>query len=109
MMGMSIHENPRPTREGCSICEGEKVPPESALPGVFCYKEQIVVKLMQVTLWIYAVALRRSWECVLRNWVVSFAPLVYGIGLSLVGFLVAPLGIVGGILMMLATQACVSS
>ena len=67
------------------------------------------MKLVQVTLWIYALALRRSWECVLRNWVVSFAPLVYGVGLSLVGSLVAPLGIVGGVLMMLATQACVSS
>jgi hypothetical protein len=64
---------------------------------------------MQVTLWIYAEALRRSWECVMRNWVVSFAPLAYGMGLSLVGFLVAPLGIVGGVLMMLASQACVSS
>ena len=70
---------------------------------------KIFVKVIQVTLWIYAEALRRSWECVTRNWVVSFAPLVYGVGLSAVGFIVAPLGIIGGLLLGLASQACVSS
>ena len=39
----------------------------------------------------------------------SFAPLVYGVGLSFVGSIVAPLGIIGGVLMALASQACVSS
>ena len=67
------------------------------------------MKVVQVTLWIYAVALRRSWECVTRNWVVSFAPFVYGVGLSMVGLIAAPLGIVGGLLLALASQACVSS
>ena len=67
------------------------------------------MKLLQVTFWIYASALRRSWECVTRNWVVSFAPLAYGVGLSVVGSLVAPLGIVGGVLFSLAQLACVSS
>jgi hypothetical protein len=44
-----------------------------------------------------------------KNWIVSFAPLVYGTALSAVAMLVAPLGIVGGLLLGLATQACVSS
>ena len=67
------------------------------------------MKIIQVTLWIYALALHRSWESVRRNWVVSFAPLVYSVGLSFVGSIVAPLGIIGGVLMALASQACVSS
>ena len=67
------------------------------------------MEIVPVTLWIYASALRKSWECVTRNWVVSFAPFVYGVGLSLAGLLVAPLGIVGGLLLALASQACVSS
>ena len=70
---------------------------------------KIVVKLMQVTLWIYALALRRSWECVLKNWVVSFAPLVYAVGLSLVGSILGPFGIIGGVLFNLAQLACISS
>lgn len=57
----------------------------------------------------YATALKRSLECVRKNWVVSFAPVVYGIGLSIVGTLVAPLGIVGGFLYSLASSACASS
>jgi len=67
------------------------------------------VKLMQVTLWMYAVALRRSWECVTKNWVVSFAPFVYAVGLSLVGSLLGPFGIIGGVLFNLAQLACISS
>ncbi|MGH7874174.1 MAG: hypothetical protein ACREQO_18385, partial [Candidatus Binatia bacterium] len=54
-------------------------------------------------------AVRRSWDCLFKNWIVSFAPLAYGVGLSLVAFLVAPLGIIGGLLIGLATQACLSS
>jgi hypothetical protein len=57
----------------------------------------------------YATALTRSWECVRRNWVVSLAPVAYGIILAIVASLVAPLGIVGGLLFSLASQACVSS
>ena len=70
---------------------------------------KIFVKLMQVTLWIYASALRRSWECVMKNWVVSFAPLVYAAGLSLVGSILGPFGIIGGVLFNLARLACISS
>jgi hypothetical protein len=65
--------------------------------------------IVQATLWIYANAIRRSFQCVAQNWVISFAPLAYGIALSLAGLVVGPLGIVGGLLLGLATQACLSS
>ena len=64
---------------------------------------------MQATLWIYLTALQRSWQCVRKNWVVSFAPLAYGFIMLLAGLLAAPLGILGGFLLALASQACVSS
>jgi len=67
------------------------------------------MQILQVTLWIYATALKRSLECVSKNWIVSFAPVVYGIGLSIVGTLVAPFGIIGGFLYSLASAACASS
>jgi hypothetical protein len=65
--------------------------------------------IVWATLWIYQKALQQSFQCVGKNWVVSFAPLAYSIGLSLVGLVVGPLGIVGGLLLGLAAQACVSS
>jgi hypothetical protein len=67
------------------------------------------MQILQVTLWMYTTALRRSLECLRRNWVVSFAPVVYGIGLSVIGTLVAPLGIIGGFLYSIASSACASS
>jgi hypothetical protein len=67
------------------------------------------MQIIQVTLWIYSTALKRSLECVGRNWVVSFAPVAYGVGLTIVLSLVAPLGIIGGLLFSIASQACVSS
>ena len=67
------------------------------------------MQILQVTLWMYANALRRSWECVARNWVVSFAPIAYAIILAVIASIVSPLGIVGGLLFSLASQACVSS
>ena len=57
----------------------------------------------------YLTALTRSWDCVRRNWVVSLAPVAYGIILAVIASLVAPFGIVGGLLFSLASQACVSS
>ncbi|MGE5218754.1 MAG: hypothetical protein ACM3SP_17295, partial [Chloroflexota bacterium] len=65
------------------------------------------MQTLQVTLWLYALALKRSLECVARNWVVSFAPLVYGVALTAVAWLVAPLGLIGGLLLSVASQACV--
>ena len=54
-------------------------------------------------------AVQRSWQCARKNWVVSFAPLAYSLALSLVAAIVAPLGFIGGILLGLAGQACLSS
>jgi hypothetical protein len=65
--------------------------------------------ILQVTFWIYLTSLRKSWQCVVKNWVVSFAPLAYGLIMSLAGLLAAPLGILGGFILGLASQACVSS
>jgi hypothetical protein len=67
------------------------------------------MKIVQATLWIYAVALQKSWQCVAKNWVVSFAPLAYGFIMSMAGLLALPLGFLGGFLLMLASQACISS
>jgi hypothetical protein len=67
------------------------------------------MKIVQATFWIYSNALQRSLQCVGKNWIVSFAPLAYGLGLALAAMLLAPLGIIGGILLALAGQACISS
>jgi hypothetical protein len=64
---------------------------------------------VQATLWLYAMALRRSWESLLKNWVVSFAPWVYAALLAILALVVAPLGVIGGLVLGLATQACISS
>jgi hypothetical protein len=65
--------------------------------------------ILQVTLWIYLTALQKSWQCVSKNLIVSFAPLAYGLIMSLAGLVAAPLGIIGGFILGLASQACVSS
>jgi len=57
----------------------------------------------------YMTALERSWQAVRKNWVVSFAPVVFGIILAVVGTLVAPLGIIGGFVYSLVSAACASS
>lgn len=67
------------------------------------------MKILQVTLWIYATALKRAWDGARKNLVVSFAPLAYSLALSVVGIVALPFGMVGGLLLGLATQACVSS
>src|SRR4026209_540164 len=67
------------------------------------------MQTLQVTLCMYAVALKRSWECARKNWVVSFAPVAYGVILAIIVSIVAPLGMIGGRLFSLASQACVSS
>jgi hypothetical protein len=67
------------------------------------------MKTVRVTLWIYAMALRRSLEAVAKNWIVSFAPLAYGLILSATVSVVAPLGLIGGLILGLVSQACVSS
>ncbi len=67
------------------------------------------MKLLQVTLWLYATALSKSADCVRKNWLVIFAPVAYGIILTLAGTLVAPLGMIGGLVFSLVSSACASS
>lgn len=67
------------------------------------------MKILQVTLWLYATALGRSWDCLRRNWVVSLAPVAYGIILTVTGMVVGPLGIIGGLIYSLVSSACASS
>ncbi|HVO91339.1 MAG TPA: hypothetical protein VMT22_00775 [Terriglobales bacterium] len=67
------------------------------------------MQIFQVTLWLYTVALKRSAECVRRNLIVSFAPLAYSLVMAVAGLVAAPLGILGGFVLGLAMQACLSS
>jgi hypothetical protein len=62
-----------------------------------------------VTLWIYATALMRAFDCVRKNLVVSLAPLAYSLVLSAAAMIALPLGILGGFLLGLVSQACISS
>lgn len=65
--------------------------------------------LVKATLWIYGVALERSFRLLKDNWVVIFAPLAYGVVLLVATFAIAPLGLIGGILLALTMDACMSS
>ncbi|MBM4260969.1 MAG: hypothetical protein FJ145_05935 [Deltaproteobacteria bacterium] len=67
------------------------------------------MQILQITLWLYGTALKKSLECVRKNWVVSFAPVAYGIVMSAVGMIAWRLGFLGGFLIGLAAQACISS
>ena len=67
------------------------------------------MKTLQVTFWLYTTALSKSWDCLRKNWVVSFAPVVYGIILTVAGIVAAPLGIIGGLIYSLVSSACASS
>jgi hypothetical protein len=59
--------------------------------------------------WIYKTCLIRTVELVRDNWGIIFAPIAYGVLLSVAAMLVAPLGIVGGIVMGVVMAACASS
>jgi len=67
------------------------------------------MKILQVTFWLYATALSKSWDCVRKNWVVSLAPVAYGIILTLAGIIAGPLGMIGGLVYSLVSSACASS
>jgi len=67
------------------------------------------MKLLQVTLWLYRTAFSKSLACVGKNWWVSFAQVAYGIILTVTGIVVAPLGMIGGIVYSLVSSACSSS
>ena len=57
----------------------------------------------------YATSLSKSWDCLRKNWVVSFAPVIYGIILTVTGIVVGPLGMIGGLVYSLVSSACASS
>jgi hypothetical protein len=59
--------------------------------------------------WIYKTCLIRTVELVRGNVGIIFAPIAYGVLLSVAAMLVAPLGIVGGIVMGVVLAACASS
>jgi len=65
--------------------------------------------LVKATLWIYRYALRQSLGLFKKNWRVIFAPLAYGTVLWMGGALLTPFGMIGGLLLVLAGDACMSS
>ena len=67
------------------------------------------MKLIEATLWLYGTSARQACEGVAKNWIVSFAPLAYGMVMTAAGALAVPFGILGGVLLALASQACLSS
>jgi hypothetical protein len=65
--------------------------------------------LIKATLRIYRFALLQSAALLRKNWKVVFAPLVYGALLGAAGALLSPFGLIGGLLLVLAGDACMSS
>jgi hypothetical protein len=59
--------------------------------------------------WIYKTCLIRTVELVRGNLGIIFAPIAYGVVLSVAAILVAPLGFIGGIVMGVVLAACASS
>ena len=59
--------------------------------------------------WIYKTCLIRTVELARGNLGIIFAPIAYGVLLSVAAMLVAPLGIIGGIAMGVVLAACASS
>jgi hypothetical protein len=67
------------------------------------------MEIIRATLWIYQVAFKRTVESLAANWGIIFAPLAFGVILSVAATLAAPLGIIGGFIVTAATAACASS
>ena len=67
------------------------------------------METIKATLWIYRTAFTRSGQLVRENWVVVFVPSAYSVFLSVAGIFLIPLGLVGGLLLLLASNACMSS
>lgn len=61
------------------------------------------------TLAVYGRVFRRGLELVVRNWILGIVAVAYQLLLLVLAITVAPLGIVGGVLMTLAMAACASS
>jgi len=67
------------------------------------------METIKATLWIYRIAFKRSAQLVRENWAVVFAPLAYIVFLSVAGIFLIPFGLVGGLLLLFASNACMSS
>ena len=67
------------------------------------------METVKATLWIYREALERSLKLLMENWGVIFAALVYSVILLVATMIFAPLALIGGILMALTINACMSS
>ncbi len=67
------------------------------------------MEIVKATLWLYQLALGRTFQLMRKNWTVLFAPLAYSVILSVASAVVAPLGFIGGILLLLVSDACISS
>ena len=67
------------------------------------------MELIKATLWIYRIALTRSARLLAENWGMALAPLVYSIVLSVASIIFAPLAFIGGMLLVLTGNACMSS
>lgn len=65
--------------------------------------------IVKATVWLYQLALARTFQLIKKNWAVVFAPLAYSVILSVATAIVAPLGFLGGILLLLVSDACISS
>jgi hypothetical protein len=61
------------------------------------------------TVALYARAFGQGARLALRNWPVGLVVVVYGVLVSVVALVIAPLGIVGGLLLYLVVVACASS
>lgn len=59
--------------------------------------------------WIYWMAFSRSIALLTKNWGIIFAPLAYSLILSVAEALLAPFGLIGGILLTAIAAACTSS
>jgi hypothetical protein len=58
---------------------------------------------------LYGRVFRRGAEIAVRSWPLGVAVVAYGVVIGVAGALVAPLGLVGGVLLWLLTVACMSS
>ncbi len=67
------------------------------------------METIKATLWIYRIAVKRSAQVLRENWAVVFAPLAYIVFLSVADIFLIPFGLVGGLLLLLASNACMSS
>ena len=67
------------------------------------------MEIVKATLWVYRLALKRSFFLIRRNWAVLFAPLAYSVILSVASAAFSRLAFIGGILLLLVADACISS